>query len=277
MGVKGYKVFNQDWTCRDFKYEVRQTYTHDGPIAVCEAGFHFCQKPSACFNYYPFDSSNHVAEIEAIGNVMVKGDKSVTNKIHIIREIPWHEVLDLVNDGKNCTGLGNTGNNNAGNYNAGIRNTGDYNTGNYNTGDYNTGDYNTGNWNAGYCNAGYYNTGNYNIGDWNTGCYNTADYSIGFFNTVKSSVMAFNKPLEMDRRDFLMTKGMKLISIGLRPTVWIPSEHSSTGGYLKVNDFKTACRQMWDDFTDGERQAVREIPNFDADVFEEITGIDARE
>lgn len=30
MGVKGYKVFNPDWMCRDFKYEVGQTYTHDG-------------------------------------------------------------------------------------------------------------------------------------------------------------------------------------------------------------------------------------------------------
>lgn len=60
--MKGYKVFNPDWTCRDFQYEVGQTYTHDGDIEVCKAGFHFCQKPADCFDYYKFDSSNHVAD-----------------------------------------------------------------------------------------------------------------------------------------------------------------------------------------------------------------------
>jgi hypothetical protein len=51
-------------------------------------------------------------------------------------------------------------------------------------------------------------------------------------------------------------------------------EHETTGGYLKVVDFKTACKMMWDKLDDYDRQAVCEIPNFDAEVFMEITGID---
>lgn len=30
---------------------------------------------------------------------------------------------------------------------------------------------------------------------------------------------------------------------------------------------------MWNNLDDEDKQAVKEIPNFDADVFEEITGI----
>ena len=50
-------------------------------------------------------------------------------------------------------------------------------------------------------------------------------------------------------------------------------EHETTGGYLKVVDFKTACAIMWDNMTEEERAAVWDIPNFDPDVFEAITGI----
>jgi hypothetical protein len=52
-------------------------------------------------------------------------------------------------------------------------------------------------------------------------------------------------------------------------------EHETTGGYLKVVDFKTACKMMWNDLDEEEKQAVREIPNFDHKVFKEITGIDS--
>lgn len=54
-------------------------------------------------------------------------------------------------------------------------------------------------------------------------------------------------------------------------------EHETTGGYLKTVDFKTACGLMWDRMTNKEKVAVKDIPNFDADVFKEITGIDVRE
>lgn len=54
-------------------------------------------------------------------------------------------------------------------------------------------------------------------------------------------------------------------------------EHETLGGYLKTIPYKDACRLMWDKFDDEEKQAVKEIPYFDAEVFKEITGIDVIE
>ena len=125
--VKGYKVFNPDWTCRGFQYEVGKTYEENITPETCSRGFHFCERASDCFNYYSFSSRNKVAEIVALGDINTDGVKSCTNKIQIIREIPWDELLKIVNKGKNCTGLCNTGNSNTGNRNTGNGNTGDWN------------------------------------------------------------------------------------------------------------------------------------------------------
>ena len=122
--IKGYKVFDHDWTCRGFQYEVGKTFIHNGNIKMCGAGFHFCQKASDCFNYYSFDSNNKVAEVLAEDLVETRGDKSVTNKLTIVREISWQELLTIVNEGKDCTGLCNTGNWNTGRCNTGNCNTG---------------------------------------------------------------------------------------------------------------------------------------------------------
>ena len=100
--MKGYKVFNPDWTCKDFQYEVGKSYEMDEKPAICHKGFHFCKKAVDCFNYYDFNPSNKVAEVEAYGEVEIdsKEGKICTNKIKIIREIPWTEVLEIVNTGK---------------------------------------------------------------------------------------------------------------------------------------------------------------------------------
>ena len=104
-----YKVFNPDWTCRGFQYQVGETYKDCINPSVCDRGFHFCKNLVDCFNYYSFDPDNKVAEIEALGAISEGDDKCCTNKIKIVKEITWHEVLELVNIGKGNTGLGNTG------------------------------------------------------------------------------------------------------------------------------------------------------------------------
>ena len=265
MGIKGYKVFNPDWTCRGFQYEVGKTFKHEGNIEMCGAGFHFCRKLAECFNYYEFNSNNKVAEVEAIGNVETRDDKSVTDEIVICKELSWYEVLDLCN----------TGNWNTGNWNTGEWNTGDCNTGNRNTGNCNTGDCNTGNWNTGNC-----NTGNWNTGDWNT-----TNFSTGFFNSIEQPLYIFNNPTDMSRDDFNNLLAVRAMRWKYENNWWIYSEnmtdeekanhpeHETTGGYLKTVDFKTACGLMWGDMTDEEKAAVKDIPNFDAEVFKEITGI----
>ena len=176
--VKGYKVFNPDWTCSGKQYTCPGKFEEKGELEVCGHGMHFCQTAADCFNYCRFDSKNKVAEVIAYGEVKTDGDKSCTDKLEIVREIPWDEVLRITNIGKNCTGCRNTGDRNTGN-----RNTGDCNTGNRNTGDRNTGNRNTGYRNTGDCNTGYYNTGNGNTGNWNTGDRNIGNFNAGNWNT----------------------------------------------------------------------------------------------
>jgi len=277
--IKGYKVFNPDWTCRGFQYEVGKTFKHNGNIEMCGSGFHFCRKASDCFNYYEFNSRNKVAEVEAVGLVETVGNKSVTDEIKIIREIEWQELLTIVNEGNNCTGLCNTGDRNTGNSNTGDRNTGDRNTGNSNTGDRNTG-----NWNTGDRNTGNWNTGNCNTGNWNS-----ADRSTGFFNSKESPVYMFNKPTNILAESLLDERGFEVLSWNFGNSWWIYSEnmteeekaahpeHETTGGYLKTVGFKEACKIMWDNLNDDDKQAVMSLPNFDVEVFEEITGINVKE
>ena len=121
--MKGYKVFNSDWTCRKFKYEVGKTYEHKGVVNLCQEGFHFCKKLIDCFNYYSFDPKNKVAEIEAEGEIIEGTDKCGTSKITIIKELTWYEVLDYVNIGKNNTGSCNSGDWNSAKHSNGIFNT----------------------------------------------------------------------------------------------------------------------------------------------------------
>ena len=137
MNIRGYKVFDPDWKCRGFQFEVGKTFEEDVAPKCCDRGFHFCTKASDCFKYYNFDPNNKVAEVEALGVVSTNDEdsKCCTNKIHIIRELTWHEVLDLVNLGKDCTGYCNSGNRNSGDWNSGNCNSGDCNSGNRNSGD----------------------------------------------------------------------------------------------------------------------------------------------
>ena len=267
--VKGYKVFEPDFTCRDFKYEVGKTYKHKGSIGLCEAGFHFCSQLKDCFSYYSFNPDNKVAEIVASGEVIVGDNKSVTNTIKIVREISWSEVLEMVNAGKDNTGFCNTGD----------CNTGRWNTGNCNTGSWNTGDRNTGNWNTGDCNTG----------SWNTGLFNSCNYSNGLFNSKSPKIYMFNKPTKLTYEE-LYEKYPEAYSLlyysNVRLTEWIPDynmteeekiahpEYKTTGGYLKRNDFKEVCQKMWDRFDKTERNKIKKLPNFDKDIFKEITGIE---
>lgn len=126
--MKGFKVFNPDWTCRGFQFEVGKIYEEDVKPMVCDRGFHFCEKAAYCFDFYSFNPENKVAEVEALGEVDSDGKKSCTDKIHIIRELTWHEVLDLVNSGKDCTGLCNSGNRNSGDWNKTSFSNGCFNT-----------------------------------------------------------------------------------------------------------------------------------------------------
>ena len=273
--VHGFKVFRPDWTCspngNTKQYTCPGKFEEEGELDVCGHGMHFCQTAADCFNYYSFNSENKVAEVIAYGDVRTDGDKSCTDKLEIVREIPWDEVLRIVNIGKNCTGRCNTGNRNTGDWN-----TGDWNTGNRNTGDWNTGDRNTGDWNT-----GDWNTGNRNTGDWNKSSFNT-----GCFNTEEQKITLFNKPSGMTYREWMDSDARYLLNQIPKDVVeWVYEEdmtdeekaayptYETTGGYLKVLD-ESECGQLWwGSLSDRRKEIIKAIPNFDAEIFFQCTGV----
>ena len=82
-----YKGFNKDMTCRGFQYEEGKEYEENEAIA-CEKGFHACEYPLDCFNYYsPNESVYHV--VEQSGEISKHEDDSkvASTKIKIGAEI----------------------------------------------------------------------------------------------------------------------------------------------------------------------------------------------
>lgn len=344
MTVHGYKVFNPDWTCspngNTFQYAVGGIYKEDVKPMVRAYGFHFCKNAADCFSYYPFNPENKVAEVLALGEVDTNGIKSCTNKIQILREIPWQELLELVNTGKGCTGRGNSGDKNSGNYNSGNENSGSYNSGYYNSGDYNSGNYNSGDDNSGYSNSGHdnsgnrnsgdynsgsrnsgdynsghdnsgnYNSGHYNSGDVNSGNYNSGDYnsgnrnsgnrnsgdwnkcsfSNGCFNTVSPKIYLFNKPSEWTYQDWLNSEARHLLNQipgNVLKYVYFSNmtdeekiahpEAEVTDGYLKELDNSESAVIWWHGLCSHDKAVITAIPNFDKEIFREITGINVDE
>ena len=260
--VKGYKVFNSDWTCRGKQYTCPGKFEEDVTPIQCRRGMHFCKKAADCFNYYSFDPNNKVAEVIAYGEVSEEGDKCATNKLEVVREIPWSELLGLVNTGKGCTGRCNSGNRNSGNWNSG---------------NCNSGNRNSGNWNSGDCNSG----------DWNSGNWNKCSFSNGCFNTTSPKIYLFNKPSSWTYRDWLNSEACCLIErISDNVVQWVQysnmtdeekAEHpeaETTDGYLKKLDNSECTVLWWRNLSDCQKAIITAIPNFDKAIFKEITGID---
>ena len=263
--VKGFKVFNPDWTCTpgsNFKqYTCPGTFEEDVNVKVCNRGMHFCKNLVDCFDYQSFNPENKVAEVIAHGEIDERDNRCCTNKLEIVREIPWSEVLERVNQGKGCTGDWNVGN----------RNTGDWNVGNRNTGDWNTGDYNAGDWNV----------GNRNTGDWNYSSFNS-----GCFNTSEHKILMFDEPSDWTYKDWLNSKAYWIL-FGMPKvvTTWVYAcdmtdeekaahpEHVTTGGYLKKLDEKDVAQDYWNSLSENQKQIILSLPNFDKEKFYQCTGI----
>lgn len=277
MSVKGYKVFNSDWTCLGKQYSCPGTFEESVSPSVCNAGMHFCKNAADCFRYYDFDPNSHVAEVIAHGTVAEGDNKCATNKLKIVREIPWAEVLEIVNTGKSCTGRCNSGNCNSGNCNSGNRNSGDSNSGNRNSG----------NWNSGNCNSGNWNSGDRNSGNWNSGDWNTTSFSNGCFNTVSPKIYMFNKPTDWTFEQWFNCRARRLLNeIDDCPLEYVylsdmtdeekaaHPEAETTGGYLKERTMADNARKWWEGLSADDRNVILSLPNFDAAIFKEITGID---
>ena len=136
----------------------------------------------------------------------------------------------------------------------------------------------SGDWNSGNQNSGHWNCGNRNSGNRNTGDFNSCNYSSGFFNSKEQTVWMFNKDTGLTRDQ------IKIPYIILPLNAWVSSdkmtdqeksdhpEYEITGGFLKTVSYKDAWKIWWDE-NPNRHQEIFDLPNFDSEVFEEITGI----
>ena len=159
-----------------------------------------------------------------------------------------------------------------------------------NTGEFNTGDYNTGEFNTGYYNTGCYNTGDCNTGDCNTGDFNLTDHETGCFCTETHTIRIFDADSNMTFDEWRQSKYYRVLRrVNARPVIWVCKddmteqertahpEYVTTGGCLRKADPRDAYQRWWDRLSESDRDIIRSIPNFDADKFKQITGVDVDE
>lgn len=258
MYIKG---FDSNLCCRDFQFKIGETFDtgFSENLELCtNTVFHFCDSIEKVHRFYKVNSNNRFCEIEVLGELVSDVEKCGSNRIKIVREIVGEEFDILIGKVN-----GNTGIFNSGYYNSGRHNSGHYNSGDHNSGYYNSGYYNSGNYNSGHYNSGHYNSGNYNSGN-----YNSRNYSSGFFCNQEPNVILFNKDSGMKRSEFVYSKYFR----ALNSSHFVLTEF--VDGKLIKHSYKDACANWWNNMSEGNRKIVMEIPNFDKEVFKDITGIE---
>jgi len=82
-----------NFKCRKQEYKVGKTYTSDR-MSICEYGIHFCWDMHNVLNHYSPREDFILLEIEILGKVETTDDKSVTDKIKVLRVVPEDEYTD---------------------------------------------------------------------------------------------------------------------------------------------------------------------------------------
>ena len=277
MNIKG---MDKNMQCRSFQFEVGKEYKidrKDRPLELCSnTVFHYCKSLSQVHKFYDCNNDNNrFFEIEVLGEEITDGEKCGSDHIRIVREITGDELNAMKGlDGTN-TGVCNSGDWNSGYWNSGDWNSGYRNSGNRNSGDCNSGDCNSGDWNSGY----------WNSGDWNSGVANKCDYSNGVFcNEADNNIRIFNRPSGMSLSDFYNSRYWNAIcSAPFYLTEWIgytqvekeaDPKKELVGGYLKTYTTEEAWANWWKELSEENKEIIKEIPNFDAEIFKDITGIE---
>lgn len=96
--MTGYKGFNNDLTCKGFKYEIGKTYEMEEKPIICKRGFHFCNSLKKVLPNYPLHKKHTFCEVEALGDIASDAfyRKCCTNKIKVLRELDLDEILDII-------------------------------------------------------------------------------------------------------------------------------------------------------------------------------------
>ena len=260
------------------------------------------------------EEDNRFCEIEVLGALVSDDTKCGSNRIRIVREILGDELnimrgltdgnTGVFNSGNRNSGSRNSGDWNSGNCNSGSRNSGDWNSGSRNSGSRNSGDWNSGNWNSGSrnsgdwnsgsrnsgsrnsgdWNSGNWNSGSRNSGNWNSGDWNSGNCNSGFFCTNSPKLRLFNKETDFTMEEFMKTEWYAVLTSGeFNLTKWraYTDEEKAQderkrfiSGELITIPYKEACASWWASLSEKDKAIIKTIPNFDANIFAEITGID---
>lgn len=292
MYIKG---FDKDLRCRGMQFEVGKEYSTgvaDADISLCtNTVFHFCDSLQKVHTHYSVmpEEDNRFCEIEVLGALVSDDTKCGSNRIRIVREILGDElnIMRGLTDGN--TGVFNSGNWNSGIFNSGDCNSGIFNSGDWNSGNWNSGSRNNGNWNSGSRNSGDWNSGrgnsgSHNSGDWNSGDWNSGNCNSGFFCTNSPKLRLFNKETDFTMEEFIKTEWYAVLTSGeFNLTKWraYTDEEKAQderkrfiGGELITIPYKEACANWWASLSEKDKAIIKTIPNFDANIFAEITGID---
>ena len=174
---------------------------------------------------------------------------------------------------------------NSGRWNSGRWNSGNRNSGHRNSGDRNSGNRNSGDWNSGNLNSGHWNSGNRNSGDWNS-----TNYSSGIFCSEQEGISIFNVKTNITMNEFVNDDSFHNIrkviyNYELPLTYWLSFDNMSDdekeqykqfecqGGVLLNRNYKEACAIWWESIPDNLKEEFVNWEYFNAEVFEEITGI----
>lgn len=117
----------------------------------------------------------------------------------------------------------------------------------------------------------------------NSGDRNSGDRNSGYFNTDTPPIRIFNKETQLNKNELIIPQ---FLYFDL--TIWVShdtatdeekAEHNKeieiTGGFLKTLEYKEAFRRAWDKASKEEHKQLLALPNWNNDIFKEISGIDA--
>ena len=273
---KYYKVLNKDGKSTQSGFDYTPYLPKDDSagdwlpvieeLEMCSKGYHITKYWNQWTNV--FNENSRIYEVEFKGKQSIiehfgVEEKVVCKTIRLLKDVtaelsPAFLLSD--NSGNRNSGNGNSGNGNSGDRNSGNCNSGDFNSGYRNSGNYNSGYRNSGNGNSGNGNSGYFNCGNYNSGDYNSGnCnsgnfnsgkWNKGNYQTGYFCIGEPKVVIFNKETDVKRDD-------------IHFPIWI---------YVNSIDSQS-WRKAFDEADIDDVAKTLKLPNFDYEIFEEITGI----
>jgi len=122
------------------------------------------------------------------------------------------------------------------------------------------------------------NEENKNSGKWNSGNGNS-----GNLNSNEPPLRIFNKETSVKRDDveypdyfmFVLNEWVETSQMTDKEKEAYPS-YVTCGGYLKTRDYKQAWKESYEKASKEDKEKTFKLPNFDADVFYEISGIDLR-